>query len=476
MDVEVIETGALEREVRVGVEPALVSAECDRALATLRGRVKVKGFRPGKVPMKEIERRYGKGARRDALQVLMRKSLGDVLAREDLKKVIFVTPPEVIEDDEQGGGFTYGFNAELRPEVTPKGYLGVALSAADVVVAPADVDAQIERLRDRHATIEPVEDRTKVEAEDVVLISGAPVSDDPEMKIFSYEDETVDLRQGLPYAEGFAEGLVGHEVGETVDVPLTLPEESPLEERVGGRSFTMRVELKGIKQRVLPEVDDEFAELVGAESAAALRTEIETAIRKRDEKERTASLRKQLEDALIEATPFELPTAFLNAQVEEELHQRIHRLQHQGIDLAALGLSVEALRGDVRTAVERAIRVEFILSAVAERESVEASEGEVDARIDQIAASDPRQASQIRKYYKDPGRRSGLKARVRLDKTLDFLLAQATISSVGAAEGAGEGAAAASEQGATTAAPGARSEGEAAANPTDATPSASSDE
>ncbi len=469
MDVEVIETGALEREVRVSVEPALVNAECDRALNTLRGRVRVKGFRPGKVPKKEIERRYGKSARRDALQVLMRASLGDVLAREDLKKVIFVTPPEVLDDDEQNGGFTYGFNAELRPEVTPKGYLGVAL----VVVAAEDVDAQIERLRDRHATIEPVEDRTVVQAEDVVLITSTPVSDDPELSLFSYEDETVDLRQGLPYADGFAEGLVGHEVGETVEVTLTLPEGSPLEERVGGLSLAMRVELKGIKQRVLPELDQDFAEQVGAESVESLRTEIEKAIRQRDEKERASSLRKQLEEALIEATPFELPTAFLNAQVEEELHQRIHRLQHQGIDLAALGLSVEALRGDVRTAVERAIRVEFILSAVAERESVEATEAEVDARVDQIAASDPRQAGQIRKYYKDAGRRNGLKARVRLDKTLDFLLAQATISPVGA----GEGATAASGEGAaTTASPGARSEGEATANPTEATPADSSDE
>jgi len=429
MHIEVIETGPLEREVQIAVEAEAVESESDRALMTLGRRVRVKGFRPGKVPKRELKRRYGKSVRRDAIQNLIRVKLAEALKRDDLESVIYVATPEVT-DDEGAGGFSFRFNAEVRPAVDPKGYLGVKLEADPVDVAADDIDQQIEHLRERHAVISPLEERDTVAADDLVSVSYEPTSDAENLQIFKVEEQVVDLKQGLGYAEGLAEGLAGVKVGETKTIGIALTEGGPLAERVGATELEIAVTVHGLKHRVLPEVDDDFAEQAGPEDVETvdqLREKIRESLEGQKSQAREQSLRQQLQDKLLEGLEFDLPTAFLGTRVEDELHQQMRQFQQSGITPEQLGMDLADLRVKATERVDRQLRLEFVLQSIATREKVKVGDKDIDKVVEDLARASGQAASQVRKFYLDPSRRSGLEDRIRLDKTLDFLMSKATI-------------------------------------------------
>ena len=428
MDVEIVETSPLERQVQIAVEADKVEKESMNALQTLGRRVRVKGFRPGKVPKKELKRRYGQSVRRDVIQTLIRKTLSEALSREDLESVIYVSPPEVV-DDNGSGGFSFRFHAEVRPELSPKGYLGLSLDTTQEAVKDEDIDREVERLRTQNAVIEPVTDRDEAGDADSLTVSYAPKDQNADLKFLEVTDHVLHMAEENPL-DGLKEGLIGMAVGDQKDVTVTFPEDSPLTERIGGTEVVLNVTLHAIKQRVLPDVDDDFAEQVAeVETVVALREKIGDELGKLRERDFENQRRQELEEKLLGLVEFDLPTNFVTSRVEDEVRRQLQQFQQAGIDPEQLGLSMTAMKAEMTESVERRIKLEFVLKAISEREKVVASDLDVKEMIEKLARGAGQNAAELRRYYANPGNTQGLRERLALDKTLDFLLTKATISS-----------------------------------------------
>ena len=428
MDVEIIETSPLERQVQIAVEADKVEKESMQALSTLGRRVRVKGFRPGKVPKKELQRRYGQSVRRDVVQTLIRKILTEALGRKDLESVIYVSPPEVVEDS-GAGGFTFQFHAEVRPEISPTGYLGVALDVTKEPVADEDIDGEVERLRTQNAMIEPVTDRDEAAATDSLTVSYAPKDEAIEAQFLDVTDRVIHMDEDNPL-EGLKDGLIGMSTGDTKEITVSFPEGSPMAEHVGHSEVVLDVTLHAIKQRVLPDVDDDFAEQVAeVETVVALREKIGGELEKVRERDYETQRRQKLEESLLELVEFDLPSNFVTSRVEEEVRRQLQQFQQAGIDPEQLGLSISTMKAEISDSVERRIRLEFVLRAISEREKITAGEADLNEAVEKIAASAGQNAAELRRFYANPANKEGLKERLALDKTLDFLLTKATILS-----------------------------------------------
>ena len=428
MDVEVIQTSPLERQIQIAVEATKVEEESTRALTALGRRVKVKGFRPGKIPVRELKRRYGKSVRRDVIQTLIRYSLGEALKRDDLESVIHVSPPEVT-DDSGKGGFSFQFRAEVRPDLSPTGYLGLTVEVDDTPVSDEEVEVEIERLRKEHAVIEPVTDRDVVEAGDSVTVSYTPVNKEADLDFLSAEDQAIDLsEEGI--SSPFKDGIVGMSIGDVKEITLTFPEGSPAAERVGGTEAALSVTLHAIKQRVLPELDDDFAsEAADTETVEALRQKIRDDLDKVRLERMAQEKGTQLEEKLCGLVEFDLPASFLESRVEDEVNRQVNQIRQAGLQPEQLGTSLTAMRAEAAEGIAKKIRLEFVLSAIADREKIKPNKADIEARIKSIADSAGPSAAQVHAFYSSPQNVEGLTERLRLDKTLDFLLAKATISS-----------------------------------------------
>jgi trigger factor len=429
MDMEIIETAPLERQVQINVAAERVDAECKRALDTLRKRVKVKGFRPGKVPHRELQRRYGKSVRRDALQKLIRETIAGALKDDDLKSVVYVSPPEVIEDA-GAGGFTYRFHAEVRPQVEPKGYLGAQIVVPEAEVDEEKIDHEIEHMRMHHATIEPVEDRDIVAADDCVTVSFKPVSEGIPDGALEATDAFVDLTHHHIPLEGISEALTGLKVDETSTIDVTAGPDVLIGLNLESDKVSLEVTVHAIKKRVLPDLDDDFADIA---AQVATLDELRSTIRKRltdwAEAERKRTIRTRLEEILIEKADFELPKGYLQSRVEDELKHQTRSMQKAGATMEQLGASMTELRVSVEEHVERRVRLDFVLGAIAEREKIKVTDKALEQRIEELVSSAGQGGYQVRDLYQIPGNRTALRERLELDKTLDFLASKLTILS-----------------------------------------------
>ena len=427
MNIEVIQTSPLERDVQVQVDADAVNSECIKAYNQLKKRVRVKGFRPGKVPQRELKRRYGGSVRKDVVKTLIRTQISESLKHEDLQSVLFVSPAEVV-DDSGDGGFTFRFTAEVKPEVAPTGYLGLELNVASADVDDADVEAEIEQLRQSHAVVEPIEDRKTVEAEDWVEVNYKPTSDNEALQVLAQSEQLLRLTNEMT-SERFG-GLVGGEVGTTVTLTVPFDGLSNAVDGVDDDNVEMAIEVLGLKRSVLPEVDAEFAEIAGdVDTVEELRAQIVERLTKTKADEHKKQVKETLEERLLSRHEFDVPKAFVKSRAEEELNNRLQTFRRSGISPEQVGLSIDAMREDARTDIERRIRVEFVLGAIADREKLTVGQKEFDEGLDRIARSAGSAAQQVRRLYRDPANRAAFTERLRIDKTLDFLISKATISS-----------------------------------------------
>jgi trigger factor len=190
----------------------------------------------------------------------------------------------------------------------------------------------------------------------------------------------------------------------------------------------LEAKAEAIKRRILPEVDDEFAEIAGqVDTVGELRQALREQIEARRASERKKQGREALEQKLLETAEFDLPRGYVDSKVDDEYAMRERTLKQSGLDTSTLSMA----RGAIEEQVRDKVRLEFILAAIAEREGVEIADEEVESYIEGVVRRAGRSGPQIRQLYRDSGRRKALAEQLRLDKTLDFLLSRATFFSGG---------------------------------------------
>jgi len=406
------------KKVSVEVTPDRVKDALDHAFTSVSRTVKLKGYRQGHVPRRLVERYFGDDVKKDVAQKLVTGSIHEALAEHQLDPV---APPRVENGSvEPGQPFKYTATVEVRPRVEPKDYEGLSIPKIEAVVTDAQVEERIEEIRSNQAMFVPVEGRDVAEAAGAV--DGAP------LRGAKREGVLLEVAPGS-LLENKAEGLLGARVGETRELGVSFPAEYAVEE-LRGKDGRFKVAVKGLKKREVPALDDAFVQDLGGEqkTLSDLRAKIRGEMEQQKKDRAEGDQREAVLSALVAKNPIEAPPALVERNVDAMLQGMLEGFMRRGIDPRQLGLNLDRMRDELRQRALLEVKGYLLLEAIAEKEKIDATEEDLARHFDKLALDLKQPAEKIRAAFRRQDSLDSLKARLRQDKALAFLLSKANFT------------------------------------------------
>jgi trigger factor len=422
-----------DSRVRVDVEvaPETLEREVQSAAKALGGDLKIPGFRKGKVPPQVVLQRVGREA---VLDEAVRRAMPAWYERAiGAAGVAAVGDPSVDLESlpEKGEPLQFSIEIGVRPKAKLGDYKGLEVGRREPEVAGEAIDAELERLRESSASLETVE-REAAEGDFAVLDFQGSIDGEP-FEGGEARGYPLELGSGR-LVEGFEEQLVGASAGDERDVNVTFPEDYRAEE-LAGKDALFKVTVKEVKEKRLPELDDDLAaEAGGFDTLDELREDLAARLRQAQEREIEAEFREATVDAAAVTAEIDLPHSIVHAKAHEMWNNTRRQLQQQGLDpaqyLQITGKSEHDLIDESEPDAERALRRESVLAAVVEAEGIEVTEDELIDSLTQAVAAGGRQpdADTVQKTLeriKADGRDDVLREDIAMRKAVDLLVEHA---------------------------------------------------
>jgi trigger factor len=417
--------GAAAHWVEVEIPAARVDAAFARSYQVLGRSARVRGFRPGKAPASVLRKLHGPAVAEEVERELVGATLADALEKTGLAPI---SQPRVeSEPPIEGSAFAYRARVEVKPEFTLCELRGLPAQRPSTAVGDEDVEKELEEVRQRHAQM--IE-----EPEGTIAANGTFVTMDFEGTIdgVAFEggagkDMTIELGAGQLIA-GFDEQLAGARAGESRTVRTRFPDDYG-NAALAGKDAEFAVRVTTLRRREVPALDDEFARDLGDfETLEQVRAKIRESLVANRERAAKAAARRSVVDALIERVPFDVPPGAIDERLHRRLHDAAHDLEHRGVARAAIDRQVARWEHEWRAHVEREIREEWLLEAVARAESIAADDAELDAHFAKLAAEQGEDVKRLRKAYADAGVVEAVRAQLVEEKAVEFLLAEAKVA------------------------------------------------
>jgi trigger factor len=421
MKAELVDVNETRKNLRVEIPTDIVNAAIDRIAQSYSRRARVPGFRPGKAPARVIKQRYKSEILHDVAHDLIAHAVDDALRERGVEAV---EPPDIRDvtvEENQPLTFTASFDTVPAFETGDYGSLSVRRPAADVTEEA--VTHALQRLRERAARFEPVEGRG-VDHGDTVTVDLD--RKDAEGKTDTHKDVNVELG-AKANPPGFDEQLLGLEVGATKAFTVQYPSDYAISE-LAGQDVSYNVLVKGLRRRVLPELDDEFAKDMGQfETLEALkarvREDLEHEARHAAERDVRADLMKQLAGRV----PFEVPPSLVERELDRRVEDFAQRLMQQQIDPRQAGIDWNQFRESQREVAQEAVAGALYLDEVSRREQLDVTDDEIEAEIGRYAERTGRTPAAVRAALEKEGGLSRVSTGLRREKSIDFLMARATL-------------------------------------------------
>jgi trigger factor len=424
--VEVEDLSAITRKLRIEVPAAEVTEEVEQAYRRLGKQAKVKGFRPGKVPRSILELYYRKQVEQEVSEELVRRSIREALKEKALEPVS-LNWPEAMPAVVAGEDFRFSVEMEVPPEFTVENYQGLTLAVPEVEVTDALVDERLEEIRERNAMLKPLAEPRAIQTGDYVALDyqghwgGKPLAEAKQ------ENYLLEVGAGRFNAD-FENNLLGLMPEGESRFPVDLPNDffHPL---LAGKTIEFEVKVQAIKEKVVPDLDDAFAQGLGGDfqTLADLRQAVREDIIKGKERERQHLLENQALEQLLTAHAFEVPPSMIRQEQEDLLREQWQRLAQQGLNLA--GLDQEKMLESMRPTAERRVRIRLLLERLALQEGITVDDAAVEAGLQRLADSSGREVAQVRQFYEEHQLLGVLRRQLQDEKTVKFIVDQAQIVS-----------------------------------------------
>ena len=422
MKAELLDVSETRKNVRVEIPTDVVNAEIDRVATDYSRKARVPGFRPGKAPARVIKQRYKEQILHDVVHDLIPRAVGDALREKGMEAVD--TPDVRDVTIEEGQPLTFTASFDTVPAFDPGDLSAIALQRPAVAIDDEAVSGALQRLRDRGARHEPVEGRGVDDGDTVVLdLERRDTKGEPE----THKDVSIELG-AKANPPGFDAQLLGLDVGATRSFDIHYPQDYPIGE-LAGTEVSYTVTVKGIKRRVLPELDDEFAKDLGDFETldalkARVREDLEHEARHAADREVRADLMKQLATRV----PFEVPASMVEREIDRRLEDFARRLMDQNVDPRQAGIDWGAFRESQRGVAREAVAAALALDEVTRREQLEVSDDEVEREVSRYAERTGRTPAAVRAALEKEGGLSRIYAGLRREKSIDFVMSRATIA------------------------------------------------
>ncbi len=420
--------------LKIAVSPDTVTKTMTEVASNYTKHAKLPGYRAGKAPRSVIERKFSKEIREEVTQQIVSNGCRDAIKDKGLRVLELQGVEDVVWGDDQ----SVNFRATLivHPNFDLPDYKGIPVSVPSAEVTDAEIEEALNNLRDQQADFPDVEPARPAAMEDFVVVDYDGTVD----------GEPVDVRfpkAGKPLAHntdfwikmtdeaffpGFCEKLVGMNIGETREFDVTVPADFPVE-GMPGKVLHYKVELKGLKARVLPELDDAFAASIAeGKSLNELRIMAREELQRQKHSNIDAAKRNGVMSALLAKVECELPTAMVRNTTQTILQEIVRENQTRGVAEEVIKEHQQDLVGSAAQSARDRIKGTFVLLRIAEQEKIQVTENELRARINGLARKYQMPFEKVLKELQKRGGLDQVSEEILTTKTLEFIAKEATVS------------------------------------------------
>ncbi len=430
MSVQVEELNPVTRRLTFVVDAADVEGKLDEAYRTLGKQVNMKGFRPGKVPRKVLEKRFGRHIEGEVAGGVITEAFDEAMEEHDL---VPVSQP-IIEQGkiERGQDYAFSVTVEIKPDVELSDWKGVAVEWERVEVGDEQVEQELDGMRGRGATVEAAEEGHVVAEGDMVIVDGtfAVAGKDAPRELKGLMVLAGQLT-GMPSADWLADHVVGLKVGDNKTETVTPPEQS-LGDEYEGNEGELSLTVTEIKVTKLPELDDDFAEDMGFDDLDALKADLRFKLEEHHGNHARGHAANGAIRKVLEKNEFEVPQGLIRAQATSQLREQFQQFARQGLQMQMPALEdlPEPAQKRFLGEAEFAVRQSLVLEAIAKAEGLEVTEDDVDDRINKMAEEIGQHPAAIKGLLLKNNGLDGLKERLLEEKALDALLEAAEVIDV----------------------------------------------
>lgn len=426
MQVNVEAISSIKKKINFEIPAESVDLEIGKVYDQIKKRAVVPGFRKGKVPQSLIEKHYQGQMEGDVVKNLFQSSY---FAYIQENKIFPVDYPEIETDTlVQGAPFKFSATIEVFPEIEVKKFENLEVSKEKFAYKAEVVEQRLQQMRESVAQLQPAEVGHVASNGDAVIIDFTGYLGDEPFENGAATDYQLELGSGS-FIPGFEEQVVGMRSGEEKRITVTFPEAYQNKE-LAGNPVDFVVSVKEIKVKVLPELNDEFAQGFGEfNNVEELQAKLKELYEKQEMERIEHDFQDKLISALIESNPVEVPGALVARQLESMLENAKKRLSYQQMTLEMMGLDDARYREQFRTVAESQVKGSLLLEALGNQEGIAVDDQDIEARVKQIAEDSNQDFAKISAYYlSNSNAKESLRAQLREEKVLKFLAGKAKIS------------------------------------------------
>ncbi len=417
------------REIQVEIPAEVVSREVESVVHKLQKVARLPGFRRGKVPASVIRSRFPEDIKSEVVEALVPRYFRQEAEKQGL---VPVSQPRVSDlHIHDGEPLRFKATFEVLPEIEVSGYHELPVEKPDTSVSEQEVEDSLSHLREQHATYTVVEGRALADGDYAqVSLQGVPKhsAGGPEDAVAKESSKPVNVDDVMVEIGGsntvreFSDNLRGASPGETRTFEVSYPEDFS-DQRLAGKTFTYTLNVKGIKQKQLPELNDEFAKEIGSfTDLDDLKQKIREGLEHEKQHAAEREGKEKLVEELVKRHEFEVPEALVERQIDLRLERGLRALAAQGMrpeDMKKMDFS--RLRAGQREAAVREVKASLLLDKIAEAEHIEVSDEEIDKEVQALAEQTKQTAEAVRARLTREGALDRIRNRLRNDKALDFL-------------------------------------------------------
>jgi len=430
MSVSIEVAGPCRRKLRIEISAERVAGTRAEILREFRRFAELPGFRPGKAPEPMVEKRYAREIDDEVRKKLIPDTYREAIAEQKLR---VVGAPQIEKIEHQPGQpMVYTALVDVAPDFALPNYKGIPVKRKETPVTDEDVNKMLDSLREEQADFVSVEGRGLRTGDFAVIhysgvAEGKPIGElVPDAKGLGEHRDFWLLIESDSFLPGFCDQLLGGTVGEKKQVLINFPADFP-QPALAGKKATYFVDIVSIKEKKLPEVTEEFAKKLGAESLDKLREQVRNAIARQREAETQSGLRDQLVEHLLKQVQFDLPESLIAAETRNIVYDVVRENTMRGVSREELEQRKNDIFGFASQSAKERLRASFILDAIAEAENIKVEEHELDNRIAELAQRHRTTPERLKAQLTEHDALGEIEDQIRVAKTLDFLLANAKV-------------------------------------------------
>jgi trigger factor len=425
MKTQVEEISQAKKKLLIEVEAEEIDNRIAKAYRNIGKKAKIKGFRPGKIPLKILERYYEDQVLSDVTGSVIQETL--FAAFEETK--IYPLGAPVVENGSLKRGEAYKYSAifEVKPEFELRDYLGIEIEKEECLITNEDVENQIKEIRESHGNLKSIEEDRGIRDGDYVIIDYEGFDQDSPVRELKAENFPVRIGEERFYP-GIEKALLGAKKDENREITVDF-KDNYFNTRLAGKSIKFQVRVTDIKEIELPELTDEFIKGLGGEfeTQEQLREKIREILKEREEKRIDRDLKERLVEIVADSVDFELPEILIQEEINAAFENVKQNLRRAGASIENSGLDETKMKEEIKPSAQKNVKKAIILGEIAKLNDIAVSEEEIEEGFQKMAEEFNADADTVRRYYDANNMTGAFRHSLLKEKTLNYLLENAKV-------------------------------------------------